>query len=474
VLFTDDGAAHSASVVALVFMRHNKYFLSASEDRAVRFWDMNGHCRGVLSFGTKLDKVIRPVWDSPIDVPARNLEKKELAHLLRDKLNLRIVRFSSLDKELSRRAAMEKAQKSNPLESTIGAESLTSLYSQSIVFLPDRQRVIGQLTGEVTYKQSIKDQHRGSVGSPLTHLRHSLSTIESTISPVILPRRRRKASAELDSDPLVRAKIAMEEDADYMESILASTNIPKEQYALVSLKTRFDAEIQRFDNTDPLNWEISSNNKQRHIYANLYRELTTKGMTRDQIRSLTQKLNLISPGGDFAAYLIRAWAEVTASKPAKITGVMPAVRSSILTQSKLDVPQLDLRVNKSCLQQKPHLGDLKTAVLPAGLLAASSSSHIAASRSQPGFLPKKVDAFAKDLPVQMKAGLNVDLQNVYLENHGKVERAYEKFAVSLKEANKCYRKAGRLRRKLKRGRRFQLEPLHTLPRDFAIGESATK
>jgi hypothetical protein len=69
------------------------------------------------------------------------------------------------------------------------------------------------------------------------------------------------------------------------------------------LKSKFETEIQEIERSDPNNWKISSTNRQRKMYSNLYTEFDKykSGNRMDSI--FESKLNHLSPGGNFISFV---------------------------------------------------------------------------------------------------------------------------------------------------------------------------
>ena len=232
--------AHSGAVVSISVVRLNKFLLSASEDRVVNCWSIGGDLQGVLTRGTKTDKVLSVSWSSPINWNTRQIEKEELAVHLREKLQLRPVRSDNQSSKPRRVSLVNAGIKVNPLLSTIAGSSLSFSIEQE---LSERTRLIGQLKGLVTYKQSAKDQHQCLVGTPHTQLTRSLDKLNREISlnnNSTIKRKSRRKRKKAKGAIIVEAS---GDDVDYLESVLGETNISFER-SVSSVKTRFDAELQ--------------------------------------------------------------------------------------------------------------------------------------------------------------------------------------------------------------------------------------
>ena len=232
--------AHTGPVVSISVIRLNKFILSASEDRIVNCWSIYGDLHGVLTRGTKADKVINVSWNSPIDWKSRQIEKEELAIHLKERLQLCPVRSDNQSSKPRRVSIADTGLKLNPLLSTIAGSSVSYSVEQE---LSERMRLVSQLKGLVTYKQSAKDQHQCLVGTPHTQLTRSLDKLNQEIASnnsskvnCKLRRKRKNAKTALVVE-------ASGDDVDYLESVLGDTNISFER-SVSTVKTRFDAELQ--------------------------------------------------------------------------------------------------------------------------------------------------------------------------------------------------------------------------------------
>ena len=232
--------AHAGSVVSISIVRHNQLFISSSEDRMINCWDLGGQLKGVLTRGTKADKVLSVSWSSPVNMDNRKEEKEDLAVHLRTKLHLNPVKSDSTPTKSKRISIFNTTLRSNPLLSTtVGSSVSYSIESD----LPERAKILGQLKGIVTYKQSAKDQHQSLVGTPHTQLTRSLDSLgrEILAKKGLAKRRKSKQKNRRATSSIVVE--ASSEDIEYLESVLEDTNLNFER-SVNSLRTRFDAELQ--------------------------------------------------------------------------------------------------------------------------------------------------------------------------------------------------------------------------------------
>lgn len=202
---------------------------------------------------------------------------------------------------------------------------------------------------------------------------------------------------------------------------------------------------------DPLNWEISSNNKQRQIYANLHRELTAKGLSRDQIVALSHQLDVMSPGGSFIAYLNKLReSQVSMMNSNDTQKSQAAIHSESLDKSPLlsPVPSLDF--------SKIYSTPVPVSKLPSQNIGTSSLVKDSEGSTSLLRIPQKqtslpaIDTHQRSLPLCMDQGLSKDQRSIYVENHKMTEDSLNKFLDDVKASEIKYRRARRARLKAKR------------------------
>ena len=406
---------------------------------------------------------------------SRTREKAELAGLLRSKLNLRLTSFQ---RTRAHRPLAVPGLRVNPIASTSLLELDSGLFMSTEDFcevcaLPDRVRAVAQLSGAVTYKLSLRDQHRARVGSPVSYLRRTLQGMQTDDSAGKRRRRRRRGVFADAGGSTTGGRSG--EDAEYLESVAPTGEagaLDADMHSLASLsstKTKYDDEIQRFAAADPNNWEISSNNKQQAIYANLHRELRVKGLSRDPLSMLEVKLDVLSPGGNFQAYLrrLRRDAEGYArqlgltSDAAEVTS--KAVLKAPTVQVSMPVPALNMSLLRpgaaaasSAVATKPR-SPTRSASLPTLKPVVSRGTRGAARRLA------RSPSTAGAPPMRLPAGLDSEHRAQYAANRAEIVGACEAFDAQVSAADRRYRRTRRVhRRQLRRQRRdalAQLEPL---------------
>lgn len=441
--------AHSGSVASVHYFRNTSCILSASEDRHVSLWSSAGSLMGELTRGTKADMVRASRWQSPVDMEYRRQEMRTLAELLRDCLQLKVVSFHEdvghdAPHPVSLQFDYNTSLAATSLKSSRFKESFLSGSYCQVCELPGHIRALGQLSGAITYTQSIQELHRSVVGPPSKQLRDSLERLQIEHAAKAPRRtRRRKGKAE-------KSLVFVSEDAEYMESIVQQTCIKTDDDMHCSLpKTKFDDEIQRFDAADPSSWDIASNNRQSQMYRNLHRELTVKGLLKDPISSLELKLDILSPGGNFLEYVFAMREKYgnngNVGNKARKQGASP------------------VRVGSSV---PPLLFDSTATSLTASLKKSKTPISLAVSRIsktrklEP--LYKSVSAF--ELPVAMSKGLNSDMSEKFTKNHGETASAYAAFIASVKSAERKYSRA---RKEHRKAMKIQSKSVRTLPKVVA-------
>ena len=81
--------AHRGSVLKLQLGGHSSDILSCSDDHSVLLWTREGVLKGVLTYGQEIDKLIRPKWNSLIDLDERDAARHKIAANFVKKLQLK-------------------------------------------------------------------------------------------------------------------------------------------------------------------------------------------------------------------------------------------------------------------------------------------------------------------------------------------------------------------------------------------------
>lgn len=192
---------------------------------------------------------------------------------------------------------------------------------------------------------------------------------------------------------------------------------------------------------DPLNWEISSNNKQRVIYANLYRELIAKGLSRDQIIALGHKLDVMSPGGNFLSYIayLRETRRSTASNEYVAAQSSPLLRTITSATVSL-VPPLDFSTIDFPSKNAVSEVKMKSCKPQPAEVSNNNITKKPKNTELPSLQPSR-----PRLPFNMDDGLTRDLQSIYIENHNATETAFNKFLDEVKVSESRYKEARKAR-----------------------------
>lgn len=268
--------AHRETINCLCVVGHHNDVLSCSEDRAIYLWEIkSGILKGVLTHGQDIDRHITPKWKSMVDEDIQERSRKLRAEgYIRD-LSLKHLsdRTQSISSELDESSL-------HSLKDTIVTASSTVKDEQ---YMNDRDKVIGQLAGKVTYQMSDKDV--------------ALSIREGITKKKVTSRGNQKLGKKL-----------RETSDKYFDSCSMSTDFSNTLGGDSLLKTRhrmsaYDFELLQVQNSDPNNWEITSKNRQRAMYSNLYDEYSKGGRNgHNQLKVLEAKANALSPQGDFQAF----------------------------------------------------------------------------------------------------------------------------------------------------------------------------
>lgn len=308
---------HSHEVTALHVIGDFDFILTASNDSSVQLWSLEGHILGILTRGSVLDNLFKKHWQNPVDMRLRSDIRMAFAREMVDKLFLKtivsrriscnVVKTSSyLDfKDQNRvsspgpRSAQHTASTSSlPPDMKITApttlEDMTKTL-RKIKKLPDRERVMFQLQGHITYDPSKKD---------VTQLLLQSSKSNSSLPKLGAKKKKRAKKKELFSD-----KSAHDEHHKYLQTIKMADeylnnqgNVEKNASTTSLRKWQYELEMSEIDAQDPTNWEISSINRKKSMYANWMAELAKNGVLSNKQAVIDAKLNAFSPNKDFSSF----------------------------------------------------------------------------------------------------------------------------------------------------------------------------
>ena len=175
-------------------------------------------------------------------------------------------------------------------------------------------RVIGQLSGKVTYYQSNKD----AAAAALMEKQASESAIlaEKERKRAQKEARKRKSMFDLDAN---EGPVQKSEEAVWLDELMdgssgshvdvigaykialkgrTDSNAGPGAHRERKIKTKYDQELQLIDSNDPNNWEIHSSNRQRALYERLYFEKDKQAIVKDPMDLFNHKLDNLA-GGDF-------------------------------------------------------------------------------------------------------------------------------------------------------------------------------
>lgn len=377
--------AHKASCCSMEFVGDFDDLMTSTEDGSVLTWSEAGAARGVLTRGREWDNIFPPRWTTPIDIEQRSRLRLQEAGDFVNKLKL----TASLDNEsyLSKQyikhphlAPKEKTSRRRGVINTadsakgksIGSHrtgtpmtplstrkhrdtydlgSLTNAHSAiprlgssknhtlGSMPLAEREAILLQLAGEVTYDLSKKDLANSVLSAKHAAAMKAIAKIgreesdetkkkkmankQARRKQMRMIRQRRDSTVgdddlkfNLNYDEPVseqqKAELAeYHSDKRYYESVTLDTDAllasVKNDVHIVTgskrTKSKYDIELSQIDAEDSNNWEIQSTNRQRALYAHLYNELDRDGLLTNNGApdSLTHKLDTLS-GGNFTAY----------------------------------------------------------------------------------------------------------------------------------------------------------------------------
>ncbi len=369
-------SAHSAAITILYAIHDhgNTDILTSGRDRAVFTWTLAGEQKGVLTRGRDWDQLFRPKWVAPYSEAHRDKNRKEDAEILNDALGLakfmkkgvagamtaptgRLARdaggaaststhskatITQVSENGERKTTSVSAPASNytptPGSSSssgvVKVEPSYEVTDLSAVQLsvatsskedisqalksPSRVRVIGQLSGKVTYHQSNKD----AAAAALMEKQASQSAIiaEKERKRAEKEAKSRKNTFDLDAEegPVPKSQEAvwldelMDGSSGSHVDVIGAYKIAQKGrmdsnsgpgvHRERKIKTKYDQELQQIDANDPNNWEIHSSNRQRALYGRLFFERDKQAVVKDPMDLFDHKLDNLA-GGDFRAFV---------------------------------------------------------------------------------------------------------------------------------------------------------------------------
>ena len=185
---------HRAAVTSIGLVGGFQLILTASDDKCVMLWDIDGNYRGLLTRGSEMDKLFKKHWNNPEDMVTRNQFRSERATAMVQELNLasaakarqarnqrKIAAQSFLNGELpsssalmAKRSRTHNASLTDPRDLTralkneaLGGSRLLPVNADTISKslrlvekYPNRSRLLCQLEDQITYEPSKKDVSR--------------------------------------------------------------------------------------------------------------------------------------------------------------------------------------------------------------------------------------------------------------------------------------------------------------------------
>ena len=144
--------AHRSFVSYLSIQGHHSDILSCSDDHSVLLWTRVGVLKGVLTYGKEIDKLVKPRWNSLVDMEIREQIRTKVSRKLIEDLKLNPTDPKHL------KIMMNGTTLPNPTRiNDIIANKEKLEVSHDNLTDPERIRVVGQLHGKITYQQSDKD-----------------------------------------------------------------------------------------------------------------------------------------------------------------------------------------------------------------------------------------------------------------------------------------------------------------------------
>ena len=432
---------HSASVVSLSIIGEYNWILTASEDSSIQVWDIEARFCGLLTRGSVLDKLFRNAWNNPEDMTLRSLKRIGIARQMIEELQLEHTagaRKNSTDSQSSThslqrvkkgeitKAARERITFQDPRdlvklmeeETMVGLHgggfpslSSTDIYQSmaKIRNFPSRTRLLCQFDGHMTYDLSKKDiakiQLRGATQLP------SLLNKKKK-------KRRSKKKRDLTGDEGQGGAVdtTSKEDRKYLHTIqiadqclkMATSKPPKREQLG---KWHFESEMAAIEAQDPSNWDISSSNRFRDMYPQLFEVMMQRGVVSDRNRVIEAKISHLCPNGnlqDYLEYLRKSQGERRKAKQKRKTAHAAEHISSHVDMYTFEDGKV---VAVSHDLQQVHSDDdlLRLEVLPdagakGGLLAGEESGDVTSASAPvpitPTVPPVAITALSNSCPVK--------------------------------------------------------------------------
>ena len=299
--------AHTGAVTDTRLIGDFRNIMTAGEDNAIYLWTMDGSFRGALTRGRDMDKVMKLTWKNPVDMTTRDLQRRSDAGVLIDKLKLRPATYAGqkVDQLYDYDEMYKKEKVAMKLRYTEKRLPDIIREDETAKDVDERTRVIDQMRGKVTYQQSAKELAMDALAEQ--HAK-ALQAIRDIGKP-----KKKKKKKELTE------RVANEDD-QYLESVnmptdhvynAASVYIPKK----AEKNSAIAQELADIEANDPNNWSITSTNRQRQLYAHMFREMDKAGLSEvDPMEIIKSKLDSVSPGGDFEAYFTQLVQEKAEAK----------------------------------------------------------------------------------------------------------------------------------------------------------------
>lgn len=329
----------TGSFLSMDIVGDNSLILTASSERTIQLWTLQGDLTAVLTRGKKWDKVLPPFWKKPIDMSQRDNLRDKKTEIMVKVLNLENLIINEKNEKVQKNSVDYKHNEIYFLSKTSIVDEMRTvlqnnatsekgktekpevalyddLYSKAYLSLPDRERVLKQFTGQITYPLSAKDYAKLKLrqGKDKELLRLQ------TGSDKKMRKKNQKKKFNVD-DVLVDAEKAeftneimrlMKEKDDrssYMSGRIGTNGLGSggtigheknnyEKKKSYLLKSVYESELLGIEANDPNNWEINSKNRQRELYSSLYHEYDNMGMNNSALDVINGKIRRLVPERD--------------------------------------------------------------------------------------------------------------------------------------------------------------------------------
>jgi len=347
---------HRAPISCVRLVGGFQCILTASEDKCVMLWDIDGSYLGLLTRGSEMDKMFRKHWYNPEDMVTRKRLRVANATAAVNELGLAALVHQRMQQHSEKangggltgltklvrargRAANHNAVLTDPRDlaralenEALGGSGLlpvtTDTIAQSLRVVekfPDRSRLLCQFEGKITYEPSKKDIARLQLQSSVSAPQIGHVALEAT-GDTTKPHRKRKKKKKKAKARTSFSEGGTTADQKYLKTIhiadecLAQNSQDRNKGTAPAKVDRwhYANEIAAIDAQDPGNWEISSLNRLRDMYQNMHREMAKCGkLSNDQEKILMQKLRALCPGGDVPGYFEKLKATIRDRKRRK-------------------------------------------------------------------------------------------------------------------------------------------------------------